>query len=368
MRLRDFLAVASTLVACNATNQPAPQHPEHQHSLAPPPTAAGAPQLAPPDPRALPERATFGELVQVAQAVDSAGEAHSTSGCMLRISKPARLEADLAVAARPLPPAPEQCEAAVADSVGAIPVISAWGNRPGESDDGVLVAFTTTTPKAVKNPAIGMFITTDGVLLRAADPGIRAKPESMTPDQAGVLLSSVEGPATVYATADRDLPLTQLLEAVELVPSRFEVALAVALPKGTKLPALTPPADRGGDLCPDGLPPPAASDREGELSGAAAQSSIGPLREHALACALNTGGRALLGGRLVLALRIATNGRAREACFVKDEIGEPLLRRCLVSAARDLTFPAPNPAGFADLQVPLQLELEGPAAQRPRCF
>lgn len=288
---------------------------------------------------------------------------------MLRISNPARLEADLAIAARPLPPAPEQCERAVAESVGAIPVISTWGNRPGESDDGVLVAFTTTTPKAVKNPAIGLFVTTAGVLLRAADPNLRAKPERMTPDQAGVLLSSVAGPGTVYVTADRDLPLSQLLETVELVvPDRFEIALAVALPKGTKLPVLTPPtAARAGELCPDGLPPPAASDREGELSGAAAQSSVGPLREHALACALNTGGRALLGGRLVLALRIADNGRAREACFVSDEIGEPLLRRCLVSAARDLAFPAPSPAGFADLQVPLQIELEGPAAQRPRC-
>lgn len=287
---------------------------------------------------------------------------------MLRVSAPARLEADLAVAARPLPPAPEQCERAVADSVGAVPVISAWGNRPGESDDGVLVAFTTTTPKAVKNPAVGMFVTTDGVLLRAADPSIRAKPEAMTPDQAGVLLSSLAGAATIYATADRDLPLAQLLEAVELVPTRFEVALAVALPKGTKLPTLTPPPSRASDRCPDGLPPPAASEHEGELSGAAAQSSVGPLREHALSCALSTGGRALLGGRLVLALRIADNGRAREACFVSDEIDEPLLRRCLVSAARDLAFPTPSPAGFADLQVPLQIELEGPAAQRPRCF
>jgi hypothetical protein len=52
---------------------------------------------------------------------------------------------------------------------------------------------------------------------------------------------------------------------------------------------------------------------------------------------------------------------------VEDSIGEPLLRRCLISAARDLSLPAPSPSGFADLHLPLQIALTGPAAQRASC-
>lgn len=358
MHWRSLLLCALTACAGHhATQQPA-EHPEPVTKAAPPAESSASP-------RALSEHATFGELVRVAQSLDTAAAGHSSKGCLLRLTAPARLEADLALAARPLPDPVVHSDDAISEVLGPVAVMSSWGNVPGEAEAGLLVAFTTTSPAAVKLPAVALFATQRGVLLRAADAGIRAHPEVMTRDQAGVLLAALPGPATIYATADRDLDLHALLAALELVPNRFEIALAVALPKGTQLPAAAP-VDPSA-LCPAGLPAPAGSEREGDLSSAAAQQAVTPLREAALSCALNAGGRALLGGRLVLALRIGADGRARETCFVADEIGEAALRRCLLSAARDLPFPRPNPAGFADLQVPLQLSLAGPSPQRARC-
>jgi hypothetical protein len=115
------------------------------------------------------------------------------------------------------------------------------------------------------------------------------------------------------------------------------------------------------------LPAPGSAEHEGELDSAAAQRALAPLREAALSCALNAGGRALLGGRLVLALRIGANGRASESCFRTDEIAEVRLRRCVIAAARDLPFPQPSQAGFADVEIPLQITLQGPSPQRVRC-
>jgi hypothetical protein len=362
MRLRPILLCALTACAGNTATQPAVGHPE-------PVTKAEPPAAKADDPRRFSDHPTFGELVRLGQTLDNASAGHSSAGCLIALartsSSTARLDADLALAARPLPDASQHCDDAVAEQAGPVAVMSTWGNLPGEADSGLLVAFTTTSPAAVKAPAIGMFVTQRGVLLRAADPGLRAHPEAMTHDQAGVLLAALSGPATIYATADRDLELRALVAALELVPNRFEVALAVALPKGTHLPASAPVSQEG--LCPTGLPAPASAEHEGELDSAAAQRALAPLREAALSCALNTGGRALLGGRLVLALRIGADGRARETCFSNDEIAEPTLRRCLIAAARDLPYPRPSAAGFADLEVPLQIALEGPSPQRVRC-
>jgi hypothetical protein len=66
-------------------------------------------------------------------------------------------------------------------------------------------------------------------------------------------------------------------------------------------------------------------------------------------------------------MRIAADGKPRELCMVKDTIGDAVLRRCVVQAARTLNFPAPSPAGFVDVQLPLEIALTGPVAQRPVC-
>jgi hypothetical protein len=278
-------------------------------------------------------------------------------------------EADLALSVRPLPPASEHAKEVLDDRAGAITVVSPWGTIGGaqnELSDAILLPFTTTSPSAVKLPTVALFAASDGVYLRAAKGLLPGAPTSaLSPDDAGAWLARLQEPAAVYVTAERAFELRKLTELLKLVPNRHEVALAVALPKGTRLPP--PAADNGEGKCAQGLSEPAAGEIEGDLDAAAAQTALTPLREAALSCAISSGGKALLGGKLVLALRIGQDGRAREACFVSDAIAEPVLRRCLLSSVRDLTLPAPKPSGFADVHLPLQIELAGPKPQRASC-
>jgi hypothetical protein len=179
------------------------------------------------------------------------------------------------------------------------------------------------------------------------------------------LLAQLPDPVIAYVTAESAITLEQIANVLRSLPNRFEVALAVVLPKGTRLPAAT---ERSQELlCPEGLSEPKDDESEGSLDPAALRSVLAPLRDAALKCALSTGGQALQGGRLELGLRIGADGRARELCMVRDAIGELVLRRCVIEAARALKFPAPSPVGFVDVQLPLELALTGPAAQRALC-
>jgi len=306
--------------------------------------------------------------VRLAQELDSSGNGHSESGCLLRGSEPLHFDADLSLSVRPLPPVSEHAKEVMDDRSGAITVVSPWATVGGQAEpsDAILLPFTTTSPGAVRLPTVALFATREGVYLRAAKgviPGLTK--EAVSPEDAGAWLARVTEPAAVYVTAERALELRRLAELLKLVPNRHEVALAVALPKATRLPAAA--ADSGEGLCLQGLSEPAASEVEGSLEPAAAQRALAPLREAALSCALSSGGKALLGGKLVLALRVGPDGRAREACFVSDAIAEPLLRRCLLSSVRDLALPTPKPTGFADVHLPLQIELAGPKPQRASC-
>ena len=363
-RHSSILTFTFLLSACASAPQPAPSAPAAAR-VASTPVPAAASSSKDEDKRVLTDSATFGDLVRLAQELDSAGEAHSEAGCLLRGTNGLRLSADLSLAARPLPSAPERPAEAVLEQPGSISVMSTWGPVRGEVTDSVLLAFTTTRPDAVKLPAIALFVTRGGVLVRGAAPELRVQLSALSPDATGSLLASLPGPGMLYVTADRSLALRNVHALLRLIPNRYEVALAVALPKGTRLPEAA--ADTREGRCPEGLPEPAPGEAEGSLSESAARAAVSPLREAALSCALSAGGRALLGGRVTLAMRVGKEGRAREACVVEDAIGEPLLRRCLISAARDLSLPAPSPAGFADLHLPLQIALTGPAAQRATC-
>jgi hypothetical protein len=359
--LGPLLGSACGAHAANNTTEPA---------TASAPSTRPAPKPAPArDPREVAGQAHFGDLVRLAQELDSSGHGHSESGCLLRGTEPLHFEADLSLSVRPLPPVSEHAKEVMDERSGVLTVVSPWGTvgaAQSELADAILLPFTTTSPGAVKLPTVALFAARDGVYLRAAKGLLPGAPASaLSPDEAGSWLARIAEPAAVYVTAERAFELRKLTELLKRVPNRHEVGLAVALPKGTRLPAAA--ADGGEGLCPQGLPEPAAGDAEGSLDASAAQSALAPLREAALSCALSSGGKALLGGKLVLALRISPEGRAREACFVSDAISEPMLRRCLLSSVHDLPLPAPKPNGFADVHLPLQIELAGPKPQLASC-
>ncbi|HKU43228.1 MAG TPA: hypothetical protein VJR89_33940 [Polyangiales bacterium] len=363
------LACSLALAACaHATPQASLQ------PATPPAQPAEAAPLKPAAPsRFLPQTATYADVVDIARALDAADHTRSDAGCLIRVGPPAQLDADVLAGAKPLPEVPIALAAALEKAAGPAAVVSAWGTSPGELPEIALVAFTSTTPRSAKWPAVAVFATAPGklapdgsrVFVRGAAQVLRAHPEAMSVEAAGALLAQVPDPAIVYVSAESAVGLEQLVALLRTIPNRFEVALAVALPKATRLP--TPAAPSSELACADGLPAPADSDVEGSLDRAQLREVLAPLRDAGLACALSTGGRALLGGRLELGIRIGPDGRPRDVCMVKDAIGEAVLRRCLVSAARSLQFPAPNPAGFVDVQLPIELALEGPAAQRALC-
>jgi len=346
-----------------AGSQPAPAQPTAATSSPPAAPLAAAGVAAPS--RALPQHATFADVADLARNLDATNHTQSQEGCLLAGAPPGRLAADLLIATRPLPDVPKELGSVLLQAAGPARVFTAWGVSSGELPDLALTAFTTTTPASAKAVPLALFITRQGVFVRGAPMPLRAHPEALDTGAAGALLAQLPDPAIVYVTAESAIPVEQLVAALRSVPNRFEVALAVVLPKGTRFPAAT---ERSQDLlCPDGLPEPSADEPEGSLEPADLRATLAPLREAALQCALSTGGLALQGGRLELGLRIGADGRARELCMVRDTIGESILRRCVIEAARALKFPTPNPAGFVDLQLPLELALTGPAAQRAVC-
>jgi hypothetical protein len=115
------------------------------------------------------------------------------------------------------------------------------------------------------------------------------------------------------------------------------------------------------------LPAPAPGSPEGDLDAKAIVAQLGPLRAAAEACLAHARGPASAGGRLVLALRIAADGRTQQACLMEDAIGDAALAGCVIDAANALRFPAPSPAGFVDVHLPLALAPEGPPMQRALC-
>jgi hypothetical protein len=366
-RWLGLVGMSLLVPACGAHSSAASSETQPTAAVTAQPRAAKP--TAAPDRREVSGQAHFGDLVRLAQELDGGGKGHSEAGCLLRGTEPLHFAADLSLSVRPLPPVSENAKEVMEDHAGAITVMSPWGTVGASQKDpvdAILLPFTTTSPAAVKLPTVALFAARDGVYLRAPHALLPGAPTTaLSPDDAGAWLARLTDPAAVYVTAERALPLRKLMELLKLVPNRHEVALAVALPKGTRLPP--PAADNGEGSCAGGLSEPAASDVEGSLDAAQARSALAPLREAALTCALSSGGKALLGGKLVLALRIGPDGRAREACFVSDAIAEPMLRRCLLSSVRDLSLPVPKPAGFADVHLPLQIELAGPTPQRATC-
>jgi hypothetical protein len=315
--------------------------------------------------RLLPHGATFADVVDAARALDAAGRTQSDAGCLFATAGGPRLAADLLIAAPPLPDPPEELAASLLKAAGPAAVLTGWGSSPGELPEVALAAFTTTSPASARAAAVSLFLTARGAFVRGAAMPLRARPEALELQVAAGLLAQVPDPAVVYVSAEAAISLERLIEALRSVPNRLETALAVALPKGTRLP---PPAARGSELlCPDGLPEPSDDELEGELEPAALRDVLLPIRERALQCALSTGGTALQGGRMELGLRIGKNGRPLFSCMVSDSIGELVLCRCVIEVVRALQFPAPNPSGFVDVQLPLELAIAGPERQRPLC-
>ncbi|MCS6797912.1 MAG: hypothetical protein NZ898_05200 [Myxococcota bacterium] len=326
------------------------------------------------DARRLAADATFGDLVAAVAALDGTDDESSEAGCLLRTGRdgsPHRLEADVAVAVHPLPPVPADLDAHLE---GPVAILTRWGlaGDPGTARL-ALVSLTASRP------------TRGGLLVAVTDEGVHARPVG-TPTGTGPRFSRLEVPTAaarlrealgaegtshgvLFVTAERNVPLTRLIALFEaLGPVAHATSFAVALAPGTRLPSASPAAMPAADThCPDGLPEPGPEEPEGELPALALGGALSPLREAAVECLRNAGPEGGHGGRVLLAMRIDASGRVAHACVMRDEIGDPILAACIVRAARTQQLPAPRPAGFVDVALPLRLQPIEPAPTRPLC-
>jgi hypothetical protein len=328
--------------------------------------------------RALGSVADFGALVRAAQALEAAGAAGSDVGCLLRApSTPNaswRLEADVAVALRPLPSAWEDLDAPLRTGRGAARLLSRWGQTRTEPFALALAAFTGTQPVDPTLPAAAVALTDAGAWVLGTtreSPAARAPVALVALPEAVRAVVAGSAPAQILVTAEASVSLEILRSALSaLAPLGAPIALAVPLAPDVRLPpepVVAPEVmDRG--FCGGGsLPEPAADAVEGDLPAAELRAALAPLGEAAARCLAHASGRAASGGRLDLALRIHAEGRIAEACVVRDPILDPALRLCVLAAAQSLRFPAPRPAGFVDLALPLRLAPDAALAQRPLC-
>lgn len=316
---------------------------------------------------------TYGSLVDQIAELDRRGLAHSDEACLLSMSKGSdqwHLSADLAVAVRPLPEAPIDLDAQLSNRQAAS-VLTRWGHL-GAGAKGPLLAALTTSPPSAREQALIIFVTDQGIYGRSSNVAVPIGWDgALNPEQLGALLrkereklsSSVDG---IYITAERDITLEQVKRLlVDLTPLQVPVALAAALAKDTRQP---PKKEASSELlCPRGLPPLDPGTAYGTLEARQLQEARKTLQERAETCMEHASGTSAEGNTLNLTLRLDKSGRLIQACFVNDEIGDVGLRQCVNQALKEVRFPAPEPPGIVDINIPLRFVYLPAFAQQPIC-
>jgi hypothetical protein len=346
MRRLALVALLACSVGCGAAASEAPGRADRARGDRAVPAEERPPAREVSSPRDLAPDATFADLVAAARRQDDLRDQDSSAGCLLRAPREGgafRLEADLAAAVRPLPEPPPSLTARLERAA----VLTRYGAIGEPAAPLGLVAFTTTRP-AAGAPAAILVVTTRGLFLGGTE---AARFDEIDPSR---LARLDDGRSQLFVTAHAGVSvraLANVLAALPPMPGR--IALAVALPEGTRLPEPPAATAESAPICelsvlPDDAP-------SGELSLDALRSGVAPLADRARLCAGTTDGAGALGGRVVVSMRIDPTGRVSEACVSEDETNDGVLRACLVAAARELGFAAPS-GGPVDVALPIRIE------------
>lgn len=360
--LRIPILAIPILVACGAAPAPAPHPVRDREARGDDHAAARAARSD----RDLDREATFADLVTAARRQDDRRDQDAAAACLVRASASGyRLEADLAVAVRPLPAPPAELDARMEAERGPIRVLTRFGTYGAEHAQSGLVAINTTLPPS-RGVALAFVLTDRGLYARRSDaPGGErdaSRPEWIL---ARVPWTEID---LLAITAEAAVPIASLVELLAAIPTSMagRVTLAVVLEEGTRLPepAAIDPGE-GAELCPQGLPELAESDPLGDLPADRIRDALGPLRTGAELCVGTSTGPGASGGRVSMAVRIGPEGRVSDACVIEDTSGDPQLRACLARAARELSFDPPG--GYLDFTLPLALEPGRAQRQAPLC-
>lgn len=358
------LWLCGAYLGCAAPGAPAPVA-----APTPPPERA---TLAPLDPRSFARGASFDTLIVRAQALLLAPPSTEADGACVLQARDERiwLGAELLAGVDPLPDASPDLADRLQRSVRPVRVLTAWGEQspPAESDI-ALAAFTALDASSRRLPVVALFVTARGAYLRHGQRYAETQDGPLDASALQVRLDTLSRREhfVLYVTAEAAVPLTDLYATLATLADTQPTALAVALPEGTVLPTARPPEDATRLACPAGLPEPAADAVEGELSAASILGALDPLRAAAQRCLEQASGPAAAGGRLVLGMRIDASGAPQTLCLIEDAIGDAVLSSCVVESARALRLPRPDPSGFVDVHLPLQLSPITRPPPRPVC-
>jgi hypothetical protein len=359
--------------ACACASAPSAQ-PAGTTAPPTPPPAESAPPL---DLRVLGLHATFADLVGAARVLIRDGRGDSNAGCLLTTDRDTaafKLAADLMPALDVLPDVPIDLDAQLQRTPGPARVLTAWGPAGHGEPELALTSFTALPAEYARGPVVVLVVTDAGVYVRFGNTQVSDEARGPLPIERAVS-RAVDAPmlklpgnenATFYVTAEAGVPLATLAQLLYLLPVDNANALAIVLPAGTKLPAPPPPAP-SADSCPDGLPDLDENEPLGDLDRSAIVAALGPLQDAASECMRNATGVGRAGGKLVLALRVGRDGSVPRACTYSDPIGDVALATCVLSGARQLRFPPPNPPGSLDVLLPLSLSPIGPQRQQGLC-
>jgi len=351
------LVLVLLLAACGGAQRPAPVD-------AAAPVAHDDPPPLPSD-RALAADATFGDLVRAAVHQDDRRASDSDTACLLRASASGFvLEADLSVAVRGLADPANDLGVRVEASHGPVRVLTRLGSY-GAASPMVAVALTTIAGASPRTGAL-LVQTQRGVYLLRTDVDGDVRLRTIETAVADVVSLDV---ASVFVTADANVPLIDFAHLLSALPDALEgrVAIAAMLPADAVAPddaSATQAPDT--TLCPTGLPEIADDVAIGDLDTAALRGALPSLASAAQACVATSASG--LGGLVRVAFRIDLTGHVQTACVRQDATGDATLRDCLVAGLQTLSFPAPT-GGVVDVELPLRLTLEADAAhrQRPLC-
>lgn len=320
------------------------------------------------DSRSLEAVGTFGALVGRVRELDQSEGEGSTEGCLLGGTgsgeRPYRLGADLSVAVRPLPVAPRRIGSRFSTAAASPRVLSVWGSR---GDGGLGLVVFTSTPPLPEAELMVIALTERGLFLtHTGSPPAPSPPFPLA--ELPARLAALAEPAAVIVTADGATPLASLRALLGSLSSlESPVALAVALPEGTRLPA---PRRSGSEeetgFCPEGLDPPPEDATEGTLDSAEIRAALAPFARDAPSC-FAAARHGAVSGRYELTFRIESDGHVSSACAMADTARDAALRDCLLRRLGSIRFPRPQPAGFVDISLPVELAAAPIETQRPLC-
>lgn len=364
-RFAAFSPVVLALAACASQSGTAPHARTAGNSQAP---AASGPRAAPDALRELAPDATFADLVRAARALAKHGSA-TRPQCLLSEAAPGyRLDAELLSALDPIPDPPAELDAALQANQGRLAALSAWGVLGAPDATVVLASFTGIAPQDLRANPSALLLTENGAYLRSA---ARASTEADGPLPPEGALNRLKEDATLgvgplFVSAEAGVPLAAVAALLQALAPERSVALAVALPFGTRLPAAS--AELGALACPDGLPEVSDERPEGGLDAAALSAALRAVVPDAERCLANARGPGRAGGALTLALRIGATGTVEHACAVGGDLNDAGLVACVIEVARNARYPVPSPAGFVDVHAPLRLSPAPWPSDRPFCF